>query len=194
MWRGKPRTSSIWKRPVEGRVEIRSNNLQGDVQADLRVHGGPRKALYAYAWEDSLWWKQELGCEIEAGAWGENLTLKGVPIGESKPGDRWQVGSAILEITQPRVPCWKLGAKMQDPRFPRKFARSERTGAYLAVVEEGNVGAGDEVLLLSRSEHPITIGLVAHLNHTDAELAAMYLQATQMDLGAEEWRRLFPGP
>ena len=138
-------TTAIWKSPVEGRVAVCGVNVSGDDQADREVHGGEHKAVYAYAWEDTLWWQRELGRDLEPGNFGENLTLGGVDLPDAVVGERWRVGSALLEVSEPRFPCFKLGLRMGDPRFVKRFAAARRTGAYLRIIEEGDVGAGDPI-------------------------------------------------
>src|SRR3954451_18151906 len=118
---GRSVRTAIWKSPVEGRVELRGVNLSGDDQADRTVHGGPDKAVYAYAWEDIEWWEQELGAQLEPAPFGENLTTRGLPVSGAVIGERWTVGSTLLEVAQPRLPCFKLGVRMGDERFPRRF-------------------------------------------------------------------------
>jgi MOSC domain-containing protein YiiM len=130
-WLGRREATSIWKSPVDGRVPVRGVNVAGDDQADREVHGGPDKAIYAYAREDLDWWERELGREFEEGNFGENLTVSGVDVTGAVIGERWEVGSAVLEVAQPRIPCWKLGARMDDPSFPVHFAAAGRPGAYL---------------------------------------------------------------
>jgi MOSC domain-containing protein YiiM len=125
--------TAIWKRPVEGRVPLRGVNLRGDDQADRTVHGGPDKAVYAYGAEDTEWWEAELGRPLGPGAFGENLTTRGLPVSEAVIGERWAVGSTLLEVAQPRLPCFKLGLRMGDPRFLKRFAAAARPGAYLRV-------------------------------------------------------------
>src|SRR5919199_255991 len=166
-WRDGTVTSAIWKQPVEGRLAIRGVNIDGDDQADRTAHGGPDKAIYAYALEDYAWWAVELGRTLQPGAFGENLTVSGLDVSHAQIGERWQVGTAVLEVSQPRIPCYKLGIKMEDPRFPPRFAAAERPGAYLRIVEEGTVAAGDEVRILSRPEHGLTSALVSRAYHTD---------------------------
>ena len=117
-WLGRRETTSIWKSPVDGRVAVRGVNVAGDDQADREVHGGPDKAVYAYAREDTAWWERELGRELEHGNFGENLTVSGVDVTGAVVGELWEVGSAVLEVAQPRIPCWKLGARMEDASFP----------------------------------------------------------------------------
>ncbi len=135
--------TAIWKYPVEGRVKVRGVNLEGDRQADLTVHGGENKAVYAYAIEETRLWEEELGRELGAGAFGENLTTEGVDVSGAVLGERWRVGTTLLEVVQPRLPCFKLGLKMEDPTFLKTFAQASRPGAYLKIIEEGDLGAGD---------------------------------------------------
>src|SRR3979409_126786 len=118
--------TAIWKSPVEGRVPLRGVNLRGDDQADRTVHGGPDKAGYAYGGEDTEGGEGELGVSRGPGAFGENLTVRGVPVSEAVIGERWAVGSALLEVAQPRLPCFKLGLRMGDPRFLKRFAAAGR--------------------------------------------------------------------
>ena len=144
--------TSIWKDPVPGRVAIRGVNLDGDDQSDRRVHGGERKAVYAYAREDLDWWGATLGRQLVSGTFGENLTTSGIDVSGARIGERWQVGTALLEVTQPRLPCYKLEARMDRPGFITEFIDGGRPGAYLRIVEAGEVGAGDGVRVMSRPE------------------------------------------
>ena len=137
--------TAIWKDPVEGRVKVRGVNLDGDRQADLTVHGGPDKAVYAYAIEETRSWEEELGRQLGAGAWGENLTTEGVDVSGAVLGERWRVGTTLLEVVQPRLPCFKLALRMEDPTVRARFALASRPGAYLKIIEEGDLGAGDEI-------------------------------------------------
>jgi MOSC domain-containing protein YiiM len=142
--------SAIGKSAVAGRVAVRGVNLAGDEQADRHVHGGPDKAIYAYASEDTAWWATVLGSELGAGAFGENLTTIGVDVSGAVIGERWQIGSSELEVCQPRQPCYKLGIAFGDPGMLRRFAHAGRPGAYLRIVQEGELGAGDEVEIVRR--------------------------------------------
>jgi len=175
LFHGEIRTTGIWKDPVAGRVAVGVMGVSGDQQADLVNHGGTSKAVYAYAAEDAQWWQGQLGSPIPPGTFGENLTVVGIAINEARIGERWRVGTTVLEVVQPRFPCWKLGLRMDDSRFPKRFLTAGRAGAYLRVVEEGDVAAGDGVELLSRPGHSLTIGLIAHLNHTDRARAERLL-------------------
>jgi MOSC domain-containing protein YiiM len=156
-WRGRPVTTAIWKSPVEGRVDVRGVNLVGDDQADRRVHGGADKAVYAYAVEDYDWWATSTG-PLAPGTFGENLTTAGVDLTACRIGDRWQVGSAVLEVAQPRQPCFKLGIRMGDDAFPGRFAAAGRPGAYLRIVAPGDVGAGDEIRVEAADAPAVALG------------------------------------
>lgn len=178
--------TAIWKHPVEGRVAVAGVNLSGDDQADRSVHGGEDKAVYAYAWEDTLWWQEELGRELVPGNFGENLTLAGIAVPGAVVGERWRVGSAVLEVSEPRFPCFKLGIRMGDPRFLKRFAAARRTGTYLRIVEPGEVGAGDPVEVVARLDGGITIGEFAEAYLGDHSLAPRLLDSPHV---AERWKQ-----
>jgi MOSC domain-containing protein YiiM len=150
-------TTAIWKHPVAGRLALRGVNFAGDDQADRAVHGGPDKAVYAYSLEDYAFWRSELGIETPPGLFGENLTVEGLDLSAAMVGDQWRVGSTLLEVAQPRLPCFKLGIRMGHPRFPKRFQAAARMGAYLRVIEEGDVGAGDEILVVNRPDGGVTL-------------------------------------
>jgi MOSC domain-containing protein YiiM len=179
--------TAIWKSPVEGRVALRGVNLHGDDQADRTVHGGPDKAVYAYAVEDTAWWEAQLAVPLGAGAFGENLTVRGIPVSEAVIGERWAVGSALLEVAQPRLPCFKLGLRMGDPRFLKRFAAAGRPGAYLRVVNEGGIGAGDLIAVVSRPEHGVTSALVSRALLREPQLLTAALQAPELADGLRSW-------
>ena len=185
--RGKPVRTGIWKLPASGRVHAGHEGLAGDVQADRRVHGGPDMAVYSYAREDIDWWETELGRELADGTFGENLTLRGVDVTGARVGERWRVGDALLEVSAPRIPCWKLGVKMDDPRFVKRFAKALRPGAYLRVVEEGELGAGDSVELVERPDHAVSVGLTAQAYLADHSLAARLLEAPALPGSWRHW-------
>ena len=143
--RGREVQTGIFKQPVEGSVAVGELGLEGDVQADRRVHGGNDQAVYAYAIEDVAWWESELGRELGPGFFGENLTLRGLDVSGAEPGDRWKAGGVTLEVTFPRTPCQKLATKVGDPKFVKRFAKAGQPGMYLRVVETGELAAGDPV-------------------------------------------------
>ena len=174
--------TAIWKYPVEGRVKVRHDNLEGDRQADLTVHGGPDKAVYAYAIEETRLWEGELGRDLGAGAFGENLTTEGVDVSGAVLGERWRIGTTLLEVVQPRLPCFKLGLKMEDPTFLKRFALASRPGAYLKIIEEGELGAGDaiDVDLEGRPDHGVDVRLVSDAMLVDHSLIPRARQAPQL--------------
>lgn len=156
-WHGHQYITSIFKQPLRGRVAARGVNLAGDDQADRRVHGGEYKAVYAYGRTDLDWWERELGRVLAPATFGENLTVGGMEVSDALVGERWRIGSALLEVTQPRFPCSKLAMKMDDAHFVRRFAAAGRPGAYLRIVQEGEMEAGDAVEVVYRPAHAITM-------------------------------------
>jgi MOSC domain-containing protein YiiM len=184
-WQGRTVTSAIWKKSVSGPVTLRGVNLDGDDQADRQVHGGRDKAVYAYALEDYRLWHEESGLAIEPGLFGENLTIEGLEVSHARIGERWQIGSAVLAVTQPRVPCYKLGIRLQDPGFPRRFAATARPGAYLRIVRAGVIAAGDDVFIVYMPAHKLTAAVVARAYHTDRSLLPMLVEVTEL---APSWR------
>jgi MOSC domain-containing protein YiiM len=178
--RGRPLMSAIVKQPVEGRVRVEGVNVAGDRQADLRVHGGPDKAVYAYASEDIAWWAAELGRELPYGVFGENLTTAGFDVTGAVIGERWRAGSVELEVSQPRLPCSKLGLRFGDLKMVKRFGEASRPGAYLRIVTEGELGAGDEIELLSRPEHGVTVALVSDAILLDESLRPLAGSAPEL--------------
>jgi MOSC domain-containing protein YiiM len=174
--------TAIWKTPVAGRVKVRGVNLDGDRQADLSVHGGPDKAVYAYAIEETRLWEEEMGRELGPGAFGENLTTEGVDVSGAVLGERWRIGTTLLEVVQPRLPCFKLGLRMEDPTMVRRFARASRPGAYFRIVEEGDLGAGDaiEVDIAGRPDHGVSVRLVSDAMLVDHSLIPRAREAPQL--------------
>jgi MOSC domain-containing protein YiiM len=166
---GKVVRTSIWKDPVAGRVAIRGVNVAGDDQSDRLVHGGERKAVYAYAREDLDWWGDRLGQPLRSGTFGENLTLEGIDVTGARVGERWLAGTALLEVTQPRLPCYKLEARIDRPGFIAEFIDGGRPGAYLRIVEEGEVGAGDAVRVVSRPDDGLSMAEVMRRKTERAE-------------------------
>lgn len=149
-WRGSPVETGIFKQPLAGRVMVRATNVDGDRQVDLTVHGGEFKAVYAYAAEHYAWWRRELQREIPFGMFGENLTIEGFEEAEICVGDVVRIGPVRLQAVQPRLPCFKLGLRFEDAGMVRRFMDSGRLGIYFRVLEEGEIGAGDEVVWAHR--------------------------------------------
>ena len=187
--RGEPVYSAIAKDPVAGRLPVRGVNIDGDDQADRTVHGGPDKAIYAYALEDTAWWAQELGRELGPGMFGENLTTRGVECTEAVIGERWRVGSTLLEGCQPRLPCFKLGLHFDDPRMLKRFTVASRPGVYLRILEHGDLGAGDSIEVLDRPAHGVTIRLVSDAILKDVSLGPQALRAPELTVDLADWLR-----
>jgi len=164
LWRGQIVTTAIYKEPVRGRVFLRALNLDGDRQADLTVHGGASKAVYCYPVEHYEYWKTELPSrKFPYGSFGENFTVDGFWEDSVNIGDRFAVGSAEVVVTQPRLPCYKLGIRLESDQIVRKLLESGRTGFYLAVVREGEVEAGDKVIPLIHLLESVSVSVVTRL-------------------------------
>lgn len=187
MINGQPVKTAIYKSPVEGPVHAGPEGLEPDRQADLSVHGGIDKAVYAYSVDDYLWWGEQLGRELTPGEFGENLTVAGIDLASTRIGERWHAGEALLEVSEPRQPCSKLGAKMGDPRFIKRFAKAMRHGAYLRVIEAGPLERGDPIEVIDRPDHDVTIELLGRIVFEDRSLAARALQAPALSPGWREW-------
>lgn len=189
-YRGKKVETGIFKEPVSGRVMVRTLNLDGDRQADLRVHGGADKAVYAYTIENYEYWQRKLARDdFSYGQFGENLTVTGMTDDVVRIGDVYGVGGATVQVTQPRLPCYKLAIRMGMPTFPKLFLASRRTGFYMRVLEEGEVGAGDEWRLLERDPEPLTVEDVVRLyyfDRTDLEGARAALRVKPLGSGFRE--------
>jgi len=188
-YRGRPAQSAIWKTPVAGRVAARGVNLEGDDQADRQAHGGPDKALYAYAVEDVRWWAEKLGRALERAELGENLTTEGIEVNGARVGERWAIGTAVFEISEPRIPCWRLGVRMNDPGFVRVFIEALRPGAYMRIVREGDVGAGDAIAIVSRPDHDLTVRDVFRIYTRDRGECGRLLEVPQMSDAWKRWAR-----
>lgn len=186
---GRKVASAICKVSVEGPVAARGVNLEGDDQADREVHGGPDKAVYAYASEDLRWWCEVLGRELSPGAFGENLTTEGVDVTGALIGERWEVGTVVLEVSEPRAPCYKLAAKMEDPTFARRFTRAGRPGAYLRIVGEGVLSAGDAVSVASRPQHGVSVGEVFRIFASGGAGAERLLSVPELSESWKAWAR-----
>lgn len=164
-------TTAIRKSPVDGAVRISGDGVEGDEIANRASHGGTLRTVYAYAAEDRAFWERQLDRELPPGSFGENLAVAGVDVTGARPGERWRVGDALLEVTTIRTPCFKLAWALDRPRIERDFQRAARPGAYLTVIEAGDVAAGDEVRVVrTREDHDITMGTLAHAFHNDRRL------------------------
>jgi len=186
-FRGQTATSAIWKTPVEGRVAARGVNLDGDGQADRTVHGGTDKAVYAYAIEDYRWWEGEVGRSLGPGTFGENLTTEEVDLSRMAVGTRCRVGTVVLEASDPRLPCWKLGVRMDDPAFVKAFTQAARPGSYFRIVEEGELGAGDPIEVVFTPDHDLTVGHIFRIFTRDRHEAARLLDVPAVSASWRAW-------
>jgi MOSC domain-containing protein YiiM len=187
---GRPAQSAIWKLPAVGRIAARGVNLAGDDQADRKAHGGPDKAIYAYAIEDTRWWERELGRSLAYGQFGENLTTEGIEVNDALVGERWEIGTTVLEVSEPRIPCWRLEVRMQDKAFPRRFGEALRPGSYLRIIVEGDIGAEDRIRIVERPDHDVTIRDVFRIYLRDRNEVERLLAVPQL---SERWRRWAEG-
>jgi MOSC domain-containing protein YiiM len=190
-WRGRTVLTSIFKAPVDRRLRVTSLNLEGDQQSDLSVHGGVDKAVYAYPAEHYEYWRGELPhAEVPWGAFGENLTTEGV-LEDVRIGDRFRIGSAEFVVTQPRMPCFKLGIRFGRQDILKTFLRSGRTGFYFAVTKEGEVGAGDPIEPIARADEGLTVAEVVRLYTVDAENQELLRRAVRTSALPASWRDYF---
>jgi MOSC domain-containing protein YiiM len=169
-WAGDMKKTGIDKRPTPARVRAQPLGLDGDTIVDTRHHGGVDQAVYAYAREDAEWWATELGRKVTYGKFGENLTTEGVDLTNAVIGERWAVGSTVLEVSGPRIPCRVFAGFWDVPDLIKRFTVRALPGAYLRVIEEGDVGAGDPVEIVHRPEHGLTIGVTFRALTTEPDL------------------------
>lgn len=189
---GEPVSTGIFKEPREGRVKLRRLNLDGDRQADLAVHGGPSKAVYAYPSEHYDYWKQELPeMELPWGMFGENFTTAGLHETELNIGDKLKVGSAVVMLTEPRMPCYKLGVRFGRTDIIKRFLASERTGFYFAVLQEGDVSAGDHFKLIEKDTHSVRVSDITRLYVRDKGNVSLLRRAIEVEALPDSWRAHF---
>jgi MOSC domain-containing protein YiiM len=192
LWKGRKVTTGIFKDPVQGRVMMRTLNLDGDRQADLTVHGGKDKAVYGYASEHYAFWKKELpNQELPWGMFGENLTTEGLREDTLHIGDRFRIGSAVVVVNQPRMPCYKLGLKFGRDDILKRFLQSGRSGFYFAVLKEGEVEAGDKIELISRDPNNVAVSDIIRLYASERQNLELMGRAIQVESLPESWREYF---
>jgi MOSC domain-containing protein YiiM len=192
LWKGKTVTTGIFKEPVEGRVMMRSLNLDGDRQADLSVHGGPDKAVYAYPFEHYDYWRRKLpDMDFSWGMFGENLTTVGLLEDEVNIGDRFRIGSAEVMVTQPRMPCYKLLIKFGCADIVKQFLDSRLTGFYFSVLQEGTVGNGDNLELISRDSNNVTVTDITRLYARETHDLELLQRVVQVEALPTGWRHYF---
>lgn len=192
IWKGKTVTTGIFKEPVAGRVVVRTLNIDGDRQADLSVHGGIEKAVYAYPSEHYDYWRNELpDMELPWGMFGENLTVEGLKENEINIGDRFRIGSVIFMVTQPRMPCYKLAVKFNRDDILKRFLNSGRSGLYFSVIQGGEIGAGDQIESVSRDENGITVADITKLYTSKGRDTELLRRAAMVEALPEDWRDYF---
>jgi MOSC domain-containing protein YiiM len=191
-YHGKAVRTSIWKNPVEGRVRVSKLNLDGDGQSDLAVHGGVDKAIYVYPFEHYSYWRSQLpDFDLPWGAFGENFTTEGLLEAKVRIGERLGAGSAEFIVTQPRMPCFKLGIRFDRPDMVKRFLQSKRTGFYLAVLREGHVAAGDPIESIDRQENGLTIADIVNLYTVDSRNQELLRRAAELPALPEGWKEHF---
>ena len=187
--------TSIFKEPIEGRVKVTTLNLDGDAQADLSVHGGLDKAIYSYSGEHYKYWKEVYPTIVMPfGMFGENLTTQGLNEDTVNIGDQYQIGSSRLVVTQPRMPCYKLGIKFGRMDILEKFINSQRPGIYYKVLQEGDLGTGDNITLLHKDKNNVTINDIVSLyinDRHDKENISKMKKATKLKSLPESWKTYF---
>lgn len=189
---GKTVRTSIWKSPVQGRVHVSTLNLDGDQQSDLTVHGGIDKAVYLYPSEHYAYWRAQLpDVELPWGSFGENFSAEGILEDRIRIGDRLRVGSAEFIVTQPRMPCYKLGIRFNRRDIVKRFLESKRTGFYLAVLREGDVGEGDQIDFVEKQETGVTITEIVSLHSTDSQNQELLRRATEVPALPQSWKDYF---
>lgn len=189
-WKGKPVSTGIFKQPVAERVMMRLLNLDGDRQADLTVHGGAEKAVYAYPSEHYAYWRQQLPEEeLPWGAFGENLTVAGLSETTVNIGDRFRIGDAEVMVTQPRFPCFKLNLKFGRDDMVKRFLSSRLSGIYFSVVQEGEIGVGDAIELTHRDEHNVTVADIVqiYVRAADEDLVRRAIQVPALAVGLRDY-------
>jgi MOSC domain-containing protein YiiM len=187
-----PVSTGIFKEPVTGRVMLRTLNLDGDRQADLTVHGGPQKAVYLYPSEHYAFWKQELPeMNLPWGMFGENFTAAGLLETETHIGDRFRIGAAEVMVTQPRMPCYKLGIRFGRTDIIKRFLLSERSGFYFSVLKEGEVGVGDEIQLMQKNTSGVRVVEITRLYSSDKNNVDLLQRAIATEALPDNWREYF---
>jgi MOSC domain-containing protein YiiM/ferredoxin-NADP reductase len=191
-WKGRTVRTAIWKNPVQGRCPLRRLNLDGDLQGDLAGHGGEQRAIFVYQMESYRYWQEQLGrTDFVHGQFGENFTIEGLPDREVCIGDRYRVGNAVLEVTQPRVTCYRVGIRMNEPRMPALLTSSGRPGFYCRVLQEGQVGAGDEIVKVGEANERMTVAVINALLYSPHHPRDLLESALRIEALSPGWRSSF---
>src|SRR5436853_944833 len=191
-WRGKIVRTGIWKDPVQGRRRVKRLNVEGDGQADLGGHGGEQRAVFVYQIESYRYWEERLGRhDLTHGQFGENFTIEGLPDDEVCIGDRYRIGTALFEVTQPRVTCYRVGIRMNDPRLPALLVSHRRPGFYFRVLEEGEVRAGDDIVKVASGPEQMTVAEVDGLLYLPGHPRQKLLRALRIPALSPGWQESF---
>src|SRR5262250_2803430 len=191
-WRGKTVHTAVWKEPVQGRRMVRRLNIVGDGQGDLAGHGGEHRAVFVYQIDSYSYWQKRLGrSDFVHGQFGENFTVDGLSDEEVCIGDRYQIGDAVFEVTQPRVTCYRLGIRMNEPQMPALVVAHRRPGFYLRVLQEGEVGAGDDIVKLADGPERITVGEIDALLYLPGHSREQVERALRIPALSKGWQSSF---
>ena len=186
-WTGSEGRTGIDKRPTDEKVKFENDGVAGDVVVDRKHHGGYDKAVYAYAREDAIWWEAQIGREINNGGFGENLTTEGIDVNAAKIGERWQIGSVILEVSEPRIPCRVFAGFWDRATLIKDFTDARRSGAYLRIIQEGEISAGDEIKVIHRPEHDVSIKDIFDAKAGERGKIAQLKQVPELSDQYKEW-------
>ena len=186
-WTGSEGRTGIDKRPVDRAIRFENDGVVGDVVVDRKHHGGYDKAVYAYAREDADWWEQEIGSAIANGAFGENLTTQGIDVNAALIGERWQIGSVVLEVSEPRIPCRVFAGFWDRPTLIKDFTEAKRSGAYMRIIQEGEMAPGAQINVISRPEHGITIRDIFEAKAGERGKIAKLKEVTALSNQYKEW-------
>jgi MOSC domain-containing protein YiiM len=186
-WTGSEGRTGIDKQPAASKVKFENDGVAGDVVVDRKHHGGYDKAVYAYAKEDAAWWESEIGRELSNGAFGENLTTEGIDVNAALIGERWQIGSVILEVSEPRIPCRVFAGFWDRPTLIKDFTDARRSGAYLRIIQEGEIAAGDEITVIHRPEHEVTIKDIFDAKAGERGKIVQLKQVSELSDKYKEW-------
>lgn len=186
-WTGSEGRTGIDKRSVVGPIEFKNNGVVGDRIIDTNVHGGYDQAVYAYAQEDARWWEKEIGEEILAGRFGENLTTEGIDVNAALVGEQWKIGSVILEVSQPRIPCRVFAGFWKRATLIKDFTQAGRPGAYLRIIQEGTVQAGDLIEVIYKPDHAISISDLFSAKSGERAKINEIKVVPQLSIGFKEW-------
>ncbi|CAB4786343.1 MAG: MOSC domain-containing protein [Actinobacteria bacterium] len=186
-WTGSEGKTGIDKRAVDGPITFANEEVTGDVIVDRNHHGGFDQAVYAYSREDADWWQNQLGITIDNGRFGENLTTSGIDVNQALVGERWKIGSTILEVSQPRIPCRVFAGFWQRPTLIKEFMESGKPGTYLRIIQEGQINAGDAIEILSKPDHQITIADLYAAKNGERSKVQEIAAVKELSIKYQEW-------